>query len=249
MQTFKDKVVLITGSGRGLGRAAALRFAELGADVVVNDLDERNAETTARMIVKHNVRSMISNHDVAERADVEKMFEQALNTMGKVDILVNNAGILRDAMLDKMTEADFDAVLRVNLKGVFLCSQVAARLMRAKGRGVIVNVSSISYLGNIGQTNYAAAKAGVIGMTKTWAMELARHGIRVNAIAPGMMETDMTKNLPEKVKAAVFERIPLKRMGRPEEFANAIAFLASEDASYLTGAVLNLDGGSSVGGF
>jgi 3-oxoacyl-[acyl-carrier protein] reductase len=162
---------------------------------------------------------------------------------------VNNAGILRDAMLDKMSEDEFDAVVRVNLKGVFLCTQAFVKAVRTRGgRGSIVNISSISYHGNIGQTNYAAAKAGVVGMTKTWALELARHHIRVNAVAPGIMETEMTASIPEKVKEQMLARIPLKRMGRPEEFAAAVAFLASEESSYMTGHVLELDGGSSVGG-
>ncbi len=250
MQGLKDKIAIVTGAGRGLGRAAALRLAECGAHVLVNDIDERNAETTARQIVKAGGQASISNHDVAVRADAAAMMATAGRTLGGLDILVNNAGILRDALLDKMTEDEFDAVIRVNLKGVFLCSQAFARAVRARaGRGSIVNIASISYLGNVGQTNYAAAKAGVVGMTKTWALELARHQIRVNAIAPGLMETDMTKAIPEKIMSAMLARVPLKRMGRPEEFAAAVAFLASEEASYMTGHVLDLDGGCSVGGF
>lgn len=250
MQGLKDKVAIVTGAGRGLGRAAALRFAEAGAHVLVNDIDERNAETTARMIVKLGVKASISNHDVASRTDAAAMMETALRTLGGLDILVNNAGILRDALLDKMTEDEFDAVIRVNLKGVFLCTQAFARAVRARNtRAAIVNIASISYLGNAGQTNYAAAKAGVVAMTKTWALELARHDIRVNALAPGLMETDMTKTIPDKIKEAMLAKIPLKRMGRPEEFAAAVAFLASEESSYMTGHVLDLDGGGSVGGF
>ena len=249
MLGLKDKIAIVTGAGRGLGRATAQRLAAEGAHVVVNDLDERNAETTARLVVKAGCRALISTHDISLHAEAQAMVELCVKTFGTLNVLVNNAGILRDALLAKMTEADFDAVIRVNLKGVFNCTQAAIVAMRAKGgRGSIVNVASVSYLGNVGQTNYAAAKAGVIGMTRTWALELARDNIRVNAVAPGLMETDMTKGIPDGIRARMVDNIPLKRMGRPEELAAAIAFLASEEASYVTGTVLHLDGGSSVGG-
>lgn len=250
MRGLKDKVAIVTGAGRGLGRATAVRLAEEGVHVLVNDVDARNAETTARMLVKLGVRASISNHDVADKTDAGAIVALAVKTLGGCDILINNAGIIRDALLDKMTEDEFDAVVRVNLKGVFLVTQAFARAVRAKQhRGVVVNIASISYLGNIGQSNYAAAKAGVLGMTRTWALELARHGIRVNAVAPGLMDTDMTKALPEKIRGKLEASVPLGRLGRAEELAAAVCFLASEDASYATGSVLHLDGGSSVGGF
>jgi 3-oxoacyl-[acyl-carrier protein] reductase len=250
VQSLKDKVAIVTGAGRGLGRAAALRLAQAGAHVMVNDVDERSAETTARLITKDGGRAALSTHDVGDRKGAAAMVQQTVSALGGVNVLVNNAGILRDAMLSKMTEEQFDAVIRVNLKGVFNCTQAAVEAIRAGGqRGSIVNIASISYLGNVGQTNYAAAKAGVVGMTRTWALELARYNIRVNAVAPGLMETDMTQSIPEDIRKRMVDAIPLKRMGRPEEFAAAVLFLAGEESSYLTGTTLHLDGGSSLGGF
>jgi NAD(P)-dependent dehydrogenase (short-subunit alcohol dehydrogenase family) len=250
MHGLKDKIAIVTGAGRGLGRAAALRLAASGASVLVNDLDERAAEATARQITKDGGRAAISTHDVGDRKSAGAMVQQALTAFGALNVLVNNAGILRDAMLAKMTEEQFDAVIRVNLKGVFNCTQAAVDAIRAGNqRGSIVNVASISYLGNVGQTNYAAAKAGVVGMTRTWGLELARYNIRCNAIAPGLMETDMTQSIPEELRKKMVDSIPLRRMGRPEELAATVAFLASEESSYLTGTTLHLDGGSSLGGF
>ncbi len=249
MRGLKDKVVIVTGAGRGLGRATALRFAEEGAHVCVNDLNERNAETTARMITETGQKAMISNHDVSDFKAAHQMIEQVLTTLGDLHVLVNNAGILRDAMLSKITEEQWDQVINVNLKGVFNCTKAATAAIKARdNRGSIINLSSVSWMGNIGQTNYSAAKAGVVGLTNTWAMELARDNIRVNAIAPGVIETEMTKSIPENVMNKMISRIPHRRLGRPEEIASLAVFLASEDASYLTGQTICVDGGASIGG-
>jgi 3-oxoacyl-[acyl-carrier protein] reductase len=249
MRGLKDKVVIVTGAGRGLGRATALRFAEEGAHVCVNDVDERNAETTARMITDTGQKAMISNHDISSFDAAHQMVDQAMASLGDLHFLVNNAGILRDAMLSKITEDQWDAVINVNLKGVFNCTKAAVAAIRSRdNRGSIINLSSVSWMGNIGQTNYSAAKAGVVGLTNTWAMELARFNIRVNAIAPGLIETDMTKQIPKDVMDTMLPKIPHRRLGRPEEIAAMAVFLASEDASYVTGQTISVDGGASLGG-
>ncbi len=250
MRGLDSKVVLITGAGRGLGRAAALRVAESGADVIVNDLDTAAADITAAAVMRLGRQALVSPHDVSDHTAAQAMVSAATSRFGRLDGVVNNAGILRDGMLSKMTPAQFDAVIKVNLTGVFNVTQAALAALRAQpGSGkAIVNVASISYLGNIGQTNYAAAKAGVVGMTRTWALELARDGIRVNAVAPGLMATDMTATMPEDIKQKMLASVPLRRMGTPDEFASAVAFLLSDESSYMTGHVLHLDGGSSVGG-
>ena len=249
MKNLNGKVAIVTGAGRGLGKAAAVRLAQEGCLVMVNDIDEGNANDTAEKIAKFGVKVAVSTHDIGDSDQAEKMIASCDEQLGGLNILVNNAGILRDAMLSKMTEDQFDQVIRTNLKGVFNGTQKAFTLMRDKGySGSIINISSVSYLGNIGQTNYAAAKAGVNGMMRTWALELARFNIRVNSIAPGLMETDMTMAIPEKIKTPMIERIPMRRMGKPEEFAALVAFLASDDASYITGQVICIDGASSIGG-
>ncbi len=244
---LKDKVAIITGAGQGIGRAAALRFAEEGAKVAVADIQQGQAEAVAGEIVAPGGEAIPIFVDVADRSSVDAMVQRVLDEWGQIDILINNAGILRDARLVKMTEADFDAVISVNLKGVFNCTQAVAPHMIERGTGRIINTSSVVGLyGNFGQTNYVAAKAGVIGMTKVWARELGRKGITVNAVAPGFIATEMIRSIPEKIAQAMIEKIPLGRMGQPEDIANAYLWLASDEASYVNGAVISVDGGVVV---
>jgi 3-oxoacyl-[acyl-carrier protein] reductase len=241
---FEDRVAIVTGAGRGIGRATALGFAEAGARVAVVDVDAEAGEHVAREIDSAGGTALFAFADVSDRASVDAMVETVIGTWGRIDILINNAGILRDARLVKLTEDQFDAVIAVNLKGVFNCTQAVAPHMIERGYGRIVNASSVVGLyGNFGQTNYVAAKAGVIGMTKVWARELGRKGITVNAVAPGFVATDMTAGVPENVMQMMIDRVPLKRLAQPEEIAAADLWLASGDASYVNGAVLSVDGG------
>lgn len=252
---LQGKGALVTGAGRGLGRAIAVRLANEGAIVAVNDLKLEAAEEVADVISRSGGKAHAFKGDVSDTSEVQRLVELAQSALGPLSVLVNNAGIVRDALLTKMHSEDFDAVIRINLKGVFNCTQAftKALLGRSKTSGTVsasvVNIASISYLGNVGQTNYTAAKAGVVGMTQTWALELARHGVRVNAVAPGLMDTDMARGVPEAVLSRLLTQIPLGRLGRPEELASLVAFLASDASSYMTGQVIHLDGGSSVGGF
>lgn len=241
---LKDKVCLITGGGRGIGKATALRFAQEGARVAVADVDLQVASEVAHEIGEHGLALQL---DVSQRESVEAALDQIVARWGRIDVLVNNAGIIRDAQLLKLSEEDFDAVIDVNLKSVFSCTQAAARRMVEQGSGVILNASSVVALyGNFGQSNYVAAKSGVIGMTKVWARELGPKGVRVNAVAPGFIETRMTAGIPEKVLEKINERVPMRRMGLPEEVANAYLWLASDEASYVNGHVLSVDGGATV---
>jgi 3-oxoacyl-[acyl-carrier protein] reductase len=244
---LETKVAVITGAGRGIGRATALRFAAEGASVVVAEIDVDTAQDVVDEISAASGKAIAVKVDVTDRDSITAMVEVALSTYGRIDILVNNAGITMDAQMRKMEEAAFDQVIDVNLKGIFNCTQAVIPTMLAQGSGVILNASSIvAANGNFGQTNYVAAKAGVAGMTKVWARELGRKGIRVNAVAPGFIKTRMTDTLPEKVLDKLLERIASNRMGEPEEIANAYLWLASDESSYVNGHILAVDGGTVI---
>lgn len=238
------KVALITGGAQGIGKAVAFLLAQNGADIVVSDINLERAEETVREIQALGRKVLALKVDVASLVDVEKMVEAILAQFGKLDILVNNAGIARDKLILRMTEEDWDAVLNINLKGTFHCTKAVVRHMSRQKSGKIVNIASVvGEMGNAGQGNYAASKAGVIGFTKTIAREFAQRGINVNAIAPGYIETAMTEALPEKVKEELRRLIPMDRLGKPEDVAEAVLFLVSESANYITGQVLNVNGG------
>ncbi|MBT7050918.1 MAG: 3-oxoacyl-[acyl-carrier-protein] reductase [Desulfobacula sp.] len=244
---FTGKKALVTGSGGGIGKSIALLLAEMGADIVVNDVSIENAQQTAREIISKGQKTIVSNANVVNDTQVKDMFESIASEFGRIDILVNNAGITKDSLLMDMREDQWDQVMDVNLKGVFLCCKYAAKMMSDQQYGKIINISSASgQAGNIGQVNYAASKGGVIAITKTLAKELARYNINVNAVAPGFIRTPMTQTVPEKVVKYLIGQIPLKRMGEPIEIANAIAFLASDNSAYITGQVLSVNGGMYV---
>jgi len=243
---LSGRVAIITGAGRGLGKATALKLAQMGASIVVNDIDRTNAMATASEIEIMGGRVLVEIGDVSDSAFANLVVDETRKRFGTVDILVNNAGIIRDGMLHKLPESSWDEVIRVNLKGVFNMGQACAKVMREKGYGRIVNFSSTSRLGNLGQSNYAAAKAGVIGLTRTWALELARSQVTVNAIAPGVIDTEMSRQIPPEVREKVLKKIPLGRIGIPEDVANLVAFLVSDAASYITGQSIQIDGGFSV---
>jgi 3-oxoacyl-[acyl-carrier protein] reductase len=250
----KGKVVLITGGAAGIGKATAERFADAGATVVVCDVNEQAGAAVAAALGPDAGFCAV---DVADRQAVQVWVDDIVARYERIDVLINNAGITRDGLLVKvhegqtvkqMLEADFDRVISINLKGVFNCTQAVAPVMIRQGGGVILNASSVVGLyGNLGQTNYAATKAGVIGMTRVWARELGRYGIRVNAVAPGFTATEMVAAMPEKVLDNMRFHTPLGRLGRPEDIASAYFFLASDDASFITGATLPVDGGIVVG--
>ncbi len=238
---LKDRVAVITGGARGIGRATAEVFLREGARVVIVDVDAKVVQQTADELGGTTVGLVM---DVTSQDSVREGIESVMKQFSQIDILVNNAGIIRDAQLGKMQEADFDAVLSVNLKGVYNTTQVVSKFMVERGKGVILNASSVVALyGNFGQTNYVASKAAVIGMTKTWARELGRKGVRVNAVAPGFIRTRMTEGIPDKVMEQLSAKVPMGRMGEAEEVANAYLFLASDEASYINGHVLSVDGG------
>ena len=238
------KVALVTGAAQGIGKAVALLLARNGADIVVSDINLEKAEETAKEIESIGRKAMAIKVNVANLNDVEQMVEAILEKFGKIDILVNNAGITRDKLILRMTEEDWDAVLNVNLKGTFNCTKAVVRHMSKQRSGKIVSIASVvGEMGNAGQANYSASKAGVIGFTKTIAREFAQRGINVNAIAPGYIETPMTEGLPEKAKEELKRLIPMERLGKPEDVAEAVLFLVSEASSYITGQVLNVNGG------
>ncbi|MCU0488178.1 MAG: glucose 1-dehydrogenase [Anaerolineales bacterium] len=251
---MQDKVTLVTGGGAGIGKATALRFAEEGAIVILCDVNEPLGLETSRLLGE---RAAFYRVNVADRAEVQTWIDEVVAKYRRIDVLINNAGVLRDGLLIKfkegqlvgqMPEADFDLVVSVNLKGVFNCTQAVAPVMARQGGGVILNATSIVGLdGNFGQTNYVASKAGVIGMTKVWARELGRFGVRVNAIAPGFTLTEMVAAMPEKILENMKARTPLGRLGDPRDIANAYLFLASDEASFITGETLRVDGGIVVG--
>ena len=240
---LENKVAIITGAGSGIGKETALLFAKEGAKVVVADMNETAGEETAAQI-RENGEGFFIKLDVSNREQAKQVVKITLEKYGRIDILINNAGIVQDAFLSKMTEEQWDKVIDVNLKGVFNCSQAVVEVMMNQGKGVIINTSSIVGLnGNVGQVNYAATKAGLIGMTKTLAKELGKKGIRVNAVAPGFIATPMTSNVPEKILEMMKEKTPLRRLGEPKDIANAYLYLASDDANFVNGAVLSVDGG------
>ena len=245
---LQGKIAVVTGGSRGIGRAVCQKLAELGADVAFSFAgNETAAAETEAACRAMGVRCLAQRADVSDAAAVAGFFEKVLQEFGRVDILVNNAGITRDALAVRMKEEDFDRVIETNLKGTFLCMKAAARPMMKQRSGRIINLASVVALrGNAGQVNYCASKAGVIGMTKSMARELAGRGVTVNAVAPGYIETDMTAALPEEVKTSMAAAIPLGRMGRPEDVAGAVAFLAGDDAAYITGQVLCVDGGMAM---
>ena len=242
MRRLKNKIAIITGGGRGIGKAITHRYLDEGATVIIAELNERSGKETADSIGGYFV-----NTDISDENSVNSLFEFVKTKFSRLDILVNNAGILQDSTLKKMDSKQFDSVINVNLRGTYLCGKAAADIMVKQGSGVIINAASVvAHNGNFGQTNYVASKAGVIGMTKVWARELGKDGIRVNAIAPGFIKTEMTAGMPEKIIRMMGDKVPLKRWGKPEDVASAYTFLASDLASYITGTVLNVDGGVVV---
>lgn len=240
---FNGKVAMVTGAKQGIGYAVALALAECGARVAAVDLHITDGDDICTAIRSAGSDCLPLSADVADASQVQAAFSKVQEVFGGLDVLVNNAGITRDATVRKMTEEQFDAVIRVNLKGTFLCARAAMGLMRKKG-GAIVNFSSASgFMGNVGQVNYSASKAGVIGMTRTLALEGARHNIRVNAVAPGVITTPMTDAMPEDIRNAIIAKIPLQRAGLPEDVADGVLFLASDLASFVTGQCLHINGG------
>jgi 3-oxoacyl-[acyl-carrier protein] reductase len=239
-----DRVAIVTGAGRGIGRAIALKLAGMGATVVVSDILEKEAGEVAQEIKTKGGQSLVCRADVSQAADVARLVEETLAAYGRIDILVNNAGIARDQLLLRMSEEDWDKVIDVDLKSVFLCTKAVLRHMLKARWGRVISLSSIAGLvGNPGQANYSSAKAGIIGFTRTVAREVGSHGITVNAVAPGFIETDMTKKIGEEQRQEIKKHIPLDRFGTPQDVAEAVAFLASEEAGYITGQVLSINGG------
>jgi 3-oxoacyl-[acyl-carrier protein] reductase len=242
---LEGKAALVTGASRGIGREIALKLASLGADVAVNySGSEAKANEVVAEIEAMGRKSFAVKCNVSDAEEVTSMVKKAIEQFGALDILVNNAGITRDNLLMRMKESEWDEVLNINLKGVFLCTKAVTRQMMKQKSGRIINIASIvGVSGNPGQANYVAAKAGVIGLTKTAAKELASRNITVNAVAPGFISTDMTDKLPEDIKADMLKLIPLARFGEPKDIANVVAFLASSESSYMTGQTLHIDGG------
>jgi 3-oxoacyl-[acyl-carrier protein] reductase len=240
---LKDKVAIITGAAKGIGFATAKRFAQEGAKVMIADVNPEAVQAAADLIPSSEAYVM----NVTDRASIEAVVDQIMQRHGRIDILINNAGITQDARLVKMTEAQFDTVIDINLKGVFNCTQLVVPHMLEAGKGAVVNASSVvGIYGNFGQTNYSATKFGVIGFTKTWARELGPKGVRVNAVCPGFIATEMVKAMPENILKDIERRSWLGRLGTPEEMANVYLFLASDEASYVNGIALEASGGISL---
>lgn len=247
MMRLQDKVAVVTGSARGLGKAMVLKMIAEGAKIVITDINYEACLAVKAEIENAGGTAIAVKCDVTKREEVAALVQQTLQSFGKLDILVNNAGITRDAQMIKMTDANWDAVMDTNLKSMFLCCQAASQPMIGQGYGRIINISSIAgEEGNFGQANYSAAKAGAIGFTKTLSKELGRKGITVNAVAPGFILTEMSNAIPEKVKEQLIARIPLARAGHPDEVASAVLFLASDEAAFISGHVLNVNGGMYV---
>jgi 3-oxoacyl-[acyl-carrier protein] reductase len=241
---LKDKVAIITGGANGIGKETAFTFAREGAHVVIADFDKTTGEQSVKELQEQGAKALFLQVNVADQQSVLQMVEAAFQAFGRIDILINNAGITRDAMLKKLTAEHWQQVIDVNLSGVFYCTQAVLPYMVEQQKGKIICTSSIVGVhGNIGQTNYAATKAGVIGLTKTWAKELGRKGINVNAVAPGFVETGMVAKVPEKVINQMVEKVPMQRLGQPSDIANAYLYLASDESDYVNGTVLEVDGG------
>ncbi len=241
---LKDKISIITGGARGIGKQIALRLAKEGSHIVLCDINEALLAEAAGQIKELGVEVLVLQVDVTNSSQVEDMVNKTLDKFKRVDILINNAGITRDALLMRMKESDWDAVININLKGAFNATKAVSAAMLKQRSGKIVNIASIiGVIGNAGQANYAASKAGIIGLTKSVAKELAARGVNVNAIAPGFIQTDMTASLSEDVKAKMLELIPMRKFGEAQDVANLALFLASEDSSYITGQVIKIDGG------
>lgn len=243
-----ERTVVVTGGSRGIGRAICLAFARKGTHIYFNYYpQDPEAEKTEKMLTAAGARVASACVDVSSESDVTAFLSRVLSETGRIDVLVNNAGITRDTLLVRMKETEWDAVLNVNLKGAFLCTKIAAKSMMKQRSGTIINIASIvGVTGNFGQANYVASKAGVIGLTKTAAKELAPRGVTVNAVAPGFIETDMTEALSDEVKQAMLSQIPLGRGGKPEDVADVVAFLASRQAAYITGQVIHVSGGMYI---
>ncbi len=246
-----NKIALVTGGSQGIGKAVCLKLAQLGANIAINYIDFGNnkaiAEETQKEIEALGVKAMIVSADVSSFEDTENMFAEVMKEFGRIDILVNNAGITKDNLMMRMKEADFDAVINVNLKGTWNCMKHVTRIMMKQKYGKIISMASVvGVMGNAGQVNYSASKAGVIGMTMSLARELASRGINVNAVAPGFIQTDMTAVLSDEVKADLAKNIPLGTLGTVEDVANTVAFLASDESKYITGQVIHVDGGMAM---
>jgi 3-oxoacyl-[acyl-carrier protein] reductase len=244
---LKGKISIITGAGQGIGRATAIKFAKEGAKVAACDINVAAAEETAKLITDAAGEAIHFRIDVTDKETIAKMVEGVMAKWARIDTLVNNAGIVQDAQFKKMTDDQFERVIDVNLKGVYNCTKAVVDIMLEQNSGCILNASSIvGIYGNFGQTNYAATKFGVIGMVKTWARELGRKGIRANAICPGFIHTPILASMPAKIIKMMEDRVPLGRLGEPEEIANTYAWLASDEASYINGAVIEVSGGATL---
>lgn len=248
MKKFENKIVLVTGAGRGIGASIAKRFASEGAEVIVNySGNDEAAQKTVDEITATGGQAQKYKCSVNDSESVKVMIDEIIKKFGRIDVLVNNAGITKDGLMLRMTDEDFDRVIDVNLKGTFNCTKYVSKYMLKQKSGKIINISSVVGLsGNAGQVNYSASKAGIIGITKSAAKELSSRGITVNAVAPGYVDTDMTKVLSDNIRNEILKNIPLQRMGNVEDISNCVAFLASEDASYITGQVISVDGGMHI---